>query len=148
MRLASPAYPSDWLDTAENSSRYTMDLAARSWLRSAHGWRIQPWSDELTELVAEGWGGSWGVYLTCSQPFAEVRKHLRRFLLVNLPDGRQVYFRYYDPRVLRTYLPTCTPAELTHFFGPIKRCFAESSDEDCVLEFASNHRDWKKQRLA
>ena len=33
-------------------------------------------------LVSEGWGQSWGVFLTCSLPFAEVRKHFRRFLLV------------------------------------------------------------------
>ena len=31
------------------------------------------------------------------------RGHLRKFLISKLPDGRQVYFRYYDPRVLRTY---------------------------------------------
>ena len=36
-------------------------------------------------------------------PVDELRRHLRRFLLVKDESGRQLYFRYYDPRVLRLY---------------------------------------------
>ena len=61
----------------------------------------------LGSLVLEGWGNSWGVFLTCDREFQDVRRHLRHFLEVQLPDGKQVYFRYYDPRVLRVFLPTC-----------------------------------------
>jgi hypothetical protein len=28
-------------------------------------------------------------------------------------------FRYYDPRVLRVYLPSCRPSELETVFGPV-----------------------------
>lgn len=101
----------------------------------------------LEDLVRDGWGKSWGVYLTCRLPFAELRRHLRQFLLAKLPDGRQVCFRYYDPRVLRTYLPTCTADEVAKFVGPIERYVAESSDEAELLEFGSSYRDWRKVRL-
>jgi hypothetical protein len=110
--------------------------------------RLPSWSDFLEELVADGWGNSWGVYLTCDRPMLEVRKHLRRFLEVKLPDGRQVCFRYYDPRVLRTYLPTCTQAEVASFLGPITRYFAESADLPHVLEFGPSYRDWRKVQVA
>lgn len=110
--------------------------------------RLPRQCDFLDELVADGWGHSWGVYLTCDRPLAEVRKHLRRFLEVKLPDGRLVCFRYYDPRVLRTYLPTCTPVEIASFLGPITRYFAESADEPHVLEFVPAHRDWRKVQVA
>jgi len=106
--------------------------------------RVHPGTPFLDELLADGWGQSWGVYLTCDSALSEVRKHLRRFLLVKLPDGRQVYFRYYDPRVLRTYLQTCTPKELTDFFGPVGQYIAESGDEGKLLVFASSYRDWHK----
>ena len=109
--------------------------------------KLSPDSQYLEDLVRDGWGKSWGVYLTCSLPFAELRRHLRQFLLAKLPDGRQVCFRYYDPRVLRTYMPTCTPEELARFVGPIDRFFAESSDEDELLEFGAHYRDWRKVRL-
>jgi pSer/pThr/pTyr-binding forkhead associated (FHA) protein len=101
----------------------------------------------LEALVRDGWGKSWGVFLTCRLPFAELRRHLRQFLLAKLPDGRQVCFRYYDPRVLRTYMPTCTSDEMARFVGPIERYFAESTDEDELLEFGASYRDWRKVRL-
>ena len=89
--------------------------------------RLPPTSPLLKSLVAEGWGQSWGIYLTCDRPFAEVRKHLRRFLTVKLPDGDQVLFRFYDPRVIRVFLTSCTPEETTEFFGPISEFLLEPS---------------------
>ena len=91
----------------------------------------------LGSLLLEGWGKSWGVYLTCASEFAEVRRHLRRFLEVQLPDGKQVYFRFYDPRVLRVYLPTCTAEETNQFFGPIKRYLIEDEKPDKLLQFGN-----------
>jgi hypothetical protein len=88
-------------------------------------------------LVHEGWGRSWGVYLTCPQPFAEVRKHFRRFLLVKSEeDGRTLYFRFYDPRVLRIFLPSCTPAGAAEFFGPIREFFVEAVDPGILIRLA------------
>jgi hypothetical protein len=91
----------------------------------------------LGSLLLEGWGKSWGVYLTCTSEFPDVRRHLRRFLEVQLPDGKQVYFRFYDPRVLRVYLPTCTAEETNQFFGSIKQYLMEGEKPDELLEFAN-----------
>ncbi len=101
----------------------------------------------LDELVRDGWGASWTVYLTCDLALPELRKHLRKFLIVKLADGRQVYFRYYDPRVLRTYLPTCTAAEVAEFVGPVRRYACECVDGSDLLEFAAAYRDWAKVHL-
>ena len=38
---------------------------------------------------------------------------------------RDRYFRYYDPRVLRVYLPTCNARELQTVFGPVLRYLVE-----------------------
>ena len=97
---------------------------------------LPPQSKLLEKLVEQGWGKSWGIYLTCSLAFYEVRHHLRHFLMVNMPDGKQVYFRFYDPRVLRVYLPTCTPEEIRQFFGPVSRFATENETPDSLLEFA------------
>ncbi len=91
----------------------------------------------LEKLVRDGWGESWGVYLTCASEFQEVRRHLRHFLEVMLPEGEQVYFRYYDPRVLRVYLPTCTFEETDYFFGPIQNYLMEDEDPDSLLQFSN-----------
>jgi hypothetical protein len=94
---------------------------------------LPPRSPMLETLVREGWGKSWGIYLTCGRPFVEVRKHLRHFLMVKTEAGQELYFRFYDPRVLRPFLPTCTPDELAKFFGPIRGFLAESPEADSLL---------------
>ncbi len=101
----------------------------------------------LDTLVREGWGQSWGVYLTSPSEFADVRRHLRHFLEVKLPDGKQVYFRFYDPRVLRTYLPTCTPEETSQFFGPIKKYLIEDEKPVKLLQFVNQGRGAVKNAL-
>jgi pSer/pThr/pTyr-binding forkhead associated (FHA) protein len=89
----------------------------------------------LETIVREGWGKSWGVYLTCDKPFAEVRKHLRRLLTVELEGhDKKMLFRFYDPRVLRVFLPTCTATERAEFFGPASRYVLEGDGPTLVRE--------------
>lgn len=80
----------------------------------------------LDALVSQGWGQSWGIYLDCPLSFKELRRHLRRFLRVQQEGSPDLfYFRFYDPRVLRIFLPTCTAEQLDLFYGPICRFWAE-----------------------
>jgi hypothetical protein len=44
-------------------------------------------------------------------------------------------FRYYDPRVLNAYLPTCTPQELKAVFGPLQAVIAETGDGQSLRAF-------------
>jgi hypothetical protein len=110
--------------------------------------RITPDSKLLESLVKEGWGKSWGVYFTCAAEFQDIRRHLRHFLQVKLPDGEQVYFRFYDPRVMRIFLPTCIPEEALQFFGPIKRFVMEGEEPDQLLEFTTMGRGAEKRVLS
>ena len=85
-------------------------------------------------LIDQAWGNSWGIFVS-TQNAPNLRPHLRKFLRVRNEQGQFLLFRFYDPRVLRDYLPTCLPDELKHFFGSID-CFwiflnASSSDRPC-----------------
>ena len=97
--------------------------------------RLRPWSPYTNWLFEAGWGQAWGVLLTATAPLQQLRRHFRRFLLVRDEDGQQLYFRYYDPRVLRVYLPTCTAEEASLVFGDVTRFFAESDDGTRLVEF-------------
>jgi hypothetical protein len=101
----------------------------------------------LGSLVLEGWGNSWGVYLSCASELQEIRRHLRHFLEVQLPDGKQVYFRFYDPRVLRVFLPTCTVDETNQFFGPIKHYLMEDEKPDKLLQFVNTDQGAEKKMI-
>ena len=85
----------------------------------------------------EGWGQAWGVILKIDDA-ANLRHHLRKFLKVQDEDGRQLVFRYYDPRVLRNYLPTCRPLELKTFFGPVDTLLAEGGNDASLIEYRFN----------
>lgn len=87
-------------------------------------------------LLGEGWGRSWGIFVQIDDPTA-LRPHLRRLLRVQDENGRRLLFRFYDPRVLRAFVPTCLPDELRQLFGPIAAWFAEDEDASRLLSFRS-----------
>jgi hypothetical protein len=109
--------------------------------------RVPQKSALLDALVHQAWSKSWGVFLTSDTPLKDLRTHFRHFLTVKLPDGKQVYFRYYDPRVLRLFLPTCLPEETTQFFGPVKHFLMEAEDPATALHFTRGPKGAAQKEL-
>jgi hypothetical protein len=87
-------------------------------------------------LVCEGWGRSWGVLMVSDAPFAELRRHLRRFLVAQTEDRTPLYFRFFDPRVLRPFLEAATDEQRRAFFGPISALLLEGRREGTVIRRA------------
>jgi len=79
-------------------------------------------------FIEKGWGDNWGVMINSKASFDELHKHFRRFLMVKTEDGVQLFFRFYDPRVLRIFLPTCDFKQLQEFFGPVQSFLLEDED--------------------
>jgi hypothetical protein len=92
--------------------------------------------DQFTRfLLEEGWGNSWGIFLRTESPLPTVRRHFRTFLKVKDESGRNLVFRWYDPRVMRVYLPTCLPDELRAVFGPVDNFYMEGKVPSTLLDF-------------
>ncbi|MBL8603331.1 MAG: DUF4123 domain-containing protein [Myxococcales bacterium] len=90
-------------------------------------------------LVSEAWGDSWGVFLRCDRvDFRDLRRHLRRFLRVRDEAGARMLFRFYDPRVLRAFLPVCTVDEATQLFGPIDAFLVEGWEGESLLRITQD----------
>lgn len=87
-------------------------------------------------FISQAWGNSWGIFLKCDTRLETIRRHLRTFLRVRDESGRHLMFRYYDPRILRVYLPTCTASELSAVFGPIEHFLVEDERPDTLLQFS------------
>lgn len=103
---------------------------------------------EFTDwIVAEGWSNHWGIFASSDAEMKEVRKHFRTFLIVKDPDGKQIYFRYYDPRVLRIFLPTCLPHELDQLFGPLSAYHCEDEDPGNLLSFSRRNGELKTRTI-
>jgi len=67
--------------------------------------------------------------------FSALHRHLRKFNVIYSPQGKPLFWRYYDPRTLPEVLETLEGAQLRAFLGPFQalalggpagrvRCFA------------------------
>jgi hypothetical protein len=103
---------------------------------------------EAHRFLEYAWGGSRGVFLKCGAHRNTLRAHLRRILTVRGPAGNRLVFRYYDPRILRVYLPSCVEDELRSVFGPIE-CFwmEDGNGPEEILEFRLGRGELQQARL-
>jgi hypothetical protein len=86
-------------------------------------------------LFSNGWGKHWGIFGTAQVGLRTLRNHFRSFIRVPDQSGRSLYFRYYDPRVWRDYLPECNSDELTTVFGPVISYFVEGETTKIAKRF-------------
>jgi hypothetical protein len=94
---------------------YLVQLRSDSWL--------------LERLVREGFGDAWGIYLVSDAGFDAVRRHLRQFLMVEAEgEERRLFFRFYDPRVLRTFAEVITPEQRNEFMKDLDVILYEVQD--------------------
>lgn len=87
-------------------------------------WAIAPYLVQLDAsmvswLVERVWQEPWGILARSIQQFDDLYRHFRRFMLVKDGEGKPLLFRFYDPRVLRAFLPTWDRRQLERFYGPI-----------------------------
>ncbi len=98
--------------------------------------RLEPEADFTQWVLEEGWGKHWGIFAVTKEILRTMRQHFRRFTMVRAPDGKNLLFRFYDPRVLRVFLPSCKQWELKDFFGPVLAYAMEDEPPARMLRFA------------
>jgi hypothetical protein len=98
---------------------------------------LPPHSELLQTLVEKAWSNSWGIFLTSTQPMETIWRELRRSLFVQLEGQEQVYFRFYDPRVLRVFLPIADAEQRAELSGTITSFLMEDEDPTTLLRFHS-----------
>lgn len=86
------------------------------------------------------WRGNHGILLQSKSSFEELRRHFRQFLLVKDEQGSKYRLRFYDPRVLRAFIPACSPEEATSFLGPVACYYAAGRFGITILAFAAGPR--------
>lgn len=107
--------------------------------------RLPPRSELLKQMIQKGWGHEWGVYLTCPLPLAVLREYFRTSLMVTMPDGMELFSRFYDPAFFRVFLETCTAEEAEKFFGPVTSYFMEGDRPEITLQFTRSNAGAEKR---
>lgn len=103
--------------------------------RAAYLARVEPDSAVSEWLASDGWNRHWGIFICCplGTDMDELLGHLRDLAQVRLPDGRIVFFRFYDPRVWRPFATTCDSTQLKHLFSLPVIYACESEDGTALL---------------
>ena len=117
----------------DHSCLYSGPLTTELKLAAPYLVELSPRYAFTQKLLAHGFGRSWGIFVRIDD-WTRLRHHLRKLLTVRDESGRKLLFRWYDPRVLRNFLPTCTPAELAEVFGPIGSFIVEDAGPAPVLQ--------------
>jgi hypothetical protein len=74
------------------------------------------------------------IFAHTDKNFLTLRKHFRSFMRVQSPEGETLHFRYYDPRVLSVYLPSCEKEENTVLYADVINKFLVVDIEEQLLK--------------
>ncbi|MDD5367222.1 MAG: DUF4123 domain-containing protein [Gallionellaceae bacterium] len=98
--------------------------------------QLDPKAEFTDWLIDAGWGNHWGIFALSQLDFQSIRYHFRSLTRVYDETGmRFLYFRYYDPRVLCAFLPTCQGPQLDEVFGPVDYYLAEGEPATDLQRF-------------
>jgi len=108
---------------------------------------LQMDADFTNWVIEKGWGKHWGVFALSSGELRDLRDHFRSFMTVATSDGKPMLFRFYDPRVLRTYLPTCNAEDLNVLFGAVDYYLLEDENARTILSFHADSGALKREQF-
>ena len=99
--------------------------------------QITPETRLFKELMTNAWSQAWGIFALADAgvTIEQLRKHFRALLRVRDEHGETLVFRYYDPRVLRAFIPTCNRHEADVLYGPVCAYALESAEGDALQIF-------------
>ncbi len=99
-------------------------------------------------ITSDGKGDSWGIFIQSQLDLDSLAGQLQKLLIVSMEtDGRWVYFRFYDPRVLRSFLPGCQKDQLKEIFTGVETFYCEDEDDDFQLHYRLDNEQLKIERI-
>jgi hypothetical protein len=121
-----------------SSSEPVMSLYQGPTARELAGFAPYLVSLGTTDLVFDwiwnnGWGDSWGIFFWSLVSMERLRDHFRRLTMVQGPEGQRMFFRFYDPRVLRIFAPICDGDQVKQLFGPVAQYMMEDEGGGAVV---------------
>jgi hypothetical protein len=113
-------------------SLFLDEVAKQAWNVAPYLVPVDPASPYL-DSWAKKWGTNAGVLLVTEADVETLHRHLREIFVVQDETGQEYLFRFYDPRVLRAFLPTCTAAQRRAFYGPIEEFYVDEAQDSSSL---------------
>lgn len=86
---------------------------------------LHEWADHL-------WNSSGILFFSEANP-RQLWNHLTQVFQVRDTNKNRYYFRFYDPRVFRVFLPTCSKSQIHELFGPVRQFIVEAEQPGELL---------------
>jgi|GEM_PF-1911482 len=98
--------------------------------------KIKTMDEFVRWCIGEGLHRHWMLFFTSADlHVSDLRLHFKRFSLVQAPDGKYYFFRYYDPRVLAVFLAESEQRERVDFFRHCKKVWLPQSLPEGGFQF-------------
>ncbi len=94
------------------------------------------------------WGNSGCTFLFSNILFDKICIHLKHFITAKIEDGQELYFRFYDPRVLKIFLPSCNKQQILEFFGPVEYFIVEGETKEEAIVFKQRNGELIEEKIA
>jgi len=95
-----------------------------------------PNKDLIQWICQNCWGESCCILVYSEEYLDQLFEHFNQFIIVSDESKKSFYFRFYDPRVLKVYLPTCNEEELKLFFGNVHQFVMEDDSTDSMFSYS------------
>lgn len=111
---------------------------------------VSPWLFLIDDKLNENLSHEMEVSVKCSLLFESwgdihmVSTHFRKFIYQTI-NGREYFFRFYDPRVLEKFLPTCDKDQIREFFGPVQHFIVEGKSKEESIQLSPENGLLKRQ---
>ena len=103
----------------------------------------------LDWLIDNGFGKRWSIFLRSPLQLADIVRHLRKFTVIQDDQGTAHFFRFYDPRTLRQYLPVFTTEQSAAFFKGVQAWYCENDiRHDEFLKFTINDGTLRREVIS
>ncbi len=96
---------------------------------------LSPDSKFADWVFEESFGKHWGIFVQSPRSMIEMRRHFRALMQTYDERGNPMKFRFYDPRVLGKFLPTCNGGELKTLFGEVSAFYTEAEVNDALVRY-------------
>ncbi len=99
-------------------------------------------------LLQEGWGQQWGYFLASAASLQDLQQHFANLVVVQDERGKDAFFQFYDPRIMRNFFKSCHRDELKWVFGPVFRFYIEDEQSDYVNLYSRSADGLVHERVA
>ncbi|MBZ9613422.1 DUF4123 domain-containing protein [Rheinheimera maricola] len=100
-------------------------------------------------LIKEGWDNHWNIFVQSPLEPKSFRKQIRKLQLVRSPEAKTLMFRFYDPRVMHVFLPTCDSEQNQELFSGVSSLYYPLAQNGVIKQarlksedFTVRFNDW------